>query len=107
SWSAVQSCKGSSTHPRISQNSPTSELGKRTRQEVLDLCPGEPRFGAVGLPAVVDDTELEEPARSEQLHALQGFPGRCLIQLHERVFSRRPVGRSAPQVRQRDELGDI
>jgi hypothetical protein len=73
-WSGVQSCKGgSSTHPRISQKSPISELGKRTRQEVLDLRPGEPRFGAVGLPAVVDDTELEEPARSEQLHALQGF----------------------------------
>ena len=62
-----------------------SELGKRPRQEVLDLRPGEPGFGAVGFPAVVDDTELEEPARSEQLHALQGFAGRCLIQLHKRV----------------------
>ena len=99
--------QGQLNPPTDQSEEPISELGKRTRQEVLDLRPGEPRFGAVGLPAVVDDTELEEPARSEQLHALQGFAGRCLIQLHERVFSRRPVGRSAPQMRQRDELADI
>src|SRR3954447_7651798 len=75
-----------------------SEVGKRTRQEVLELYPGEPRFGAIGLPAVVDDTELEEPARSEQLHALQHFAGRGLIELDDRVVARRPVRRRAPQV---------
>ena len=68
--------------------------------------PGQ-RFGAVGLPTVVDDTELEEPARSEQLHALEGFAVRCLIQLHEWVFARRPVGRDSATSWPTSERGSL
>src|SRR5919197_2670384 len=82
----------------------TSQLRERAGKEVLDLRPGEPRFRSVCLPAVVHDAELEKPARPEQLHALEPLAGGCLVQLHEQILARGAVGRSAPEVRERDEL---